>query len=186
MAELRALAPPNGAVRRLVGASATPPDEPHVAALAIDHEPPAGPPDVQVRAIAGYDDFLVGLEVMLEAALWPDAAREWLRCEAHGLRRRAAALPPLQSRVRSTMEPTARNQRHTIPEELRRYAEDPAARAPAPEAGSGWERVLTERYCLMLGPTPSLTMASRLRLDPDEIAETLAEVRSVVAARGVG
>jgi GNAT superfamily N-acetyltransferase len=71
-----------------------------------------------------------------------------------------------------------------IPEELRRYAEDPAAYAPAPEPGSGWERVLTDRYCLMLGPTPSMTSASRLRLDPDEIPETLAEVRELVRRRG--
>ena len=67
---------------------------------------------------------------------------------------------------------------------LRRYAEDPAAWAPAPEPGSGWERVLTERYCLMLGPVPSLTIVSRLRLDPDAVPETLAEVRALVAERG--
>jgi hypothetical protein len=99
VAEVRALAPPGIEVRWLVGASATPPDlparlralgcvdpeppdEPHVAALAIDHAPPAGPPDVEVLPVESYDEFLVGLELMLEAAPWTDAARERLRREA--------------------------------------------------------------------------------------------------------
>jgi hypothetical protein len=92
VAEIRALAPPGVRVSWLVGASATPPDlperlralgcrdpeppdEPHVAALAIDHAPPPGPPDVEVRRIETFDDFLVGLELMLAAAPWTEEGR---------------------------------------------------------------------------------------------------------------
>jgi hypothetical protein len=91
--EIRSLAPPGVGVSWLVGGSATPsdlperlralgcrdpepPDEPHVSALAIDHAPPAGPDDVEVRPIETFDDFLVGLEVMLAAAPWTDEGRE--------------------------------------------------------------------------------------------------------------
>jgi GNAT superfamily N-acetyltransferase len=69
------------------------------------------------------------------------------------------------------------------PEELRRFAEDPAACGEI-DARSGLSRLLTERYCLLFGPVPSFTQVSRLRLDPDEVPEAIAEVRAEVAARG--
>jgi GNAT superfamily N-acetyltransferase len=71
-----------------------------------------------------------------------------------------------------------------ISEEVRRYAEDPAAWADDPPPESGLRRTLTDRYCVLLGPVPSFTSISRLRVDPDEVAETLAEVRSIVTQAG--
>ena len=70
-----------------------------------------------------------------------------------------------------------------ISDDVRRFAEDPGAWG---EIGreTGLTRVLTERYCLVLGPVPSFTTVSRLRLDPDTISETLAEVRALVAQHG--
>jgi GNAT superfamily N-acetyltransferase len=70
-----------------------------------------------------------------------------------------------------------------IGEDVRRFAEDPAAWGEIDPA-SGLTRVLTDRYCLLFGPVPTFTSVSRLRLDPDDVAETLAEVRSHVAERG--
>jgi GNAT superfamily N-acetyltransferase len=68
-----------------------------------------------------------------------------------------------------------------ISEDVRRFAEDPAAWGEIrPE--SGLARILTERYCLLLGPVPTFTSVSRLRLDPDDVAEALHEVREHVAA----
>lgn len=66
---------------------------------------------------------------------------------------------------------------------LRSFAEDPAAFGELDPA-TGFERVLTDRYCLLLGPVPSFTQVSRLRLDPDAVPETIAEVRSETQARG--
>jgi GNAT superfamily N-acetyltransferase len=65
-----------------------------------------------------------------------------------------------------------------IPPAVRELAEDPAAYAPAPP---GFERVLNERYSLMLGPYPEMTMAQRLRLDAAEVEATVAEVRGLAA-----
>jgi GNAT superfamily N-acetyltransferase len=70
-----------------------------------------------------------------------------------------------------------------IPEEIRRFAEAPGAWGEIPPE-SGLTRILTGRYCLMLGPVPSFTSVSRLRLDPDEVPEVLAEVRELVAEHG--
>jgi hypothetical protein len=66
---------------------------------------------------------------------------------------------------------------------VRQFAEDPGAWGEiAPE--SGLTRLLTDRYCLVLGPVPTFTSISRLRLAPDEVAETLAEIRDIVATQG--
>lgn len=70
-----------------------------------------------------------------------------------------------------------------IPEDVRRFAEAPGAWGEIP-AESGLTRILTDRYCLLLGAVPSFTSVSRLRLDPDEVAEVLAEVRELVAEHG--
>lgn len=70
-----------------------------------------------------------------------------------------------------------------VSEEVRRFAEVPAAWGEIP-AESGLKRILTERYCLLLGPVPTFTSVSRLRLDPENVAETLAEVRERVATSG--
>lgn len=70
-----------------------------------------------------------------------------------------------------------------IGEDVRRFAEDPAAWGEiGPE--SGLTRILTDRYCVLLGPVPTFTTVSRLRLDPDAVSETLTEVRALVAEHG--
>jgi GNAT superfamily N-acetyltransferase len=70
-----------------------------------------------------------------------------------------------------------------VSEDVRRFAESPAAWGEiSPE--SGLERILTDRYCILFGSVASFTLVSRLRLDPDEIPEAIAEVRSHVAERG--
>lgn len=67
-------------------------------------------------------------------------------------------------------------------EELRRFAEDPPAWGEI-DPRSGLERVLTDRYCLLFGPSPTSTLVCHLRLDPDEIAEAIHEVRDEIARR---
>lgn len=70
-----------------------------------------------------------------------------------------------------------------IAEDVRRFAEDPAAYGEIrPE--TGFTRVMTDRYCLLFGPVPSFTLVSRLRLDDERVAETIAEVRQLIAAHG--
>ncbi|HST15190.1 MAG TPA: GNAT family N-acetyltransferase [Gaiellaceae bacterium] len=68
-------------------------------------------------------------------------------------------------------------------DELRRFAEDPPAFGEV-DPRSGMTRVLTDRYCLFFGPSPSTTLVCRLRLDPDEVPETIHEVRDQVAQHG--
>jgi len=65
-------------------------------------------------------------------------------------------------------------------DELRRFAEDPPAWGEI-DPRSGMTRVLTDRYCLFFGPSPTTTLVCRLRLDPDEVPETIHEVREQVA-----
>jgi hypothetical protein len=72
---------------------------------------------------------------------------------------------------------------HVIGEDVRRFAEDPGAWGEI-DRESGLTRILTHRYCLLLGPVPTFTSVSRLRLDPDSVSETLAEVRAHVADHG--
>jgi GNAT superfamily N-acetyltransferase len=67
---------------------------------------------------------------------------------------------------------------------LRAFAEDPAAWGEDFPPDSVWRRILTDRWCLLLGPVPSSTQVSRLRLDPDEIAEAIHELRAEIAAQG--
>jgi hypothetical protein len=68
-----------------------------------------------------------------------------------------------------------------IPEEVRRLAEDPSAYAPLPP---GFDRVLNERFSLLLSPFPEMTMTQRVRLDPVEVDEAVAEVRELAAEHG--
>ena len=70
-----------------------------------------------------------------------------------------------------------------ITEDLHRFAEDPAAYGEI-DPRSGLERVLTDEYCLLIGPVPSFTQLSRLRLDPDTVAEAIHAVRAEVERRG--
>jgi hypothetical protein len=65
---------------------------------------------------------------------------------------------------------------------LRAFAEDPPAYGEI-DPRSGLERVLTDEYCLLIGPVPSFTQVSRLRLDPDTVAETIHEIRAEVTRR---
>ena len=67
-----------------------------------------------------------------------------------------------------------------IDEAVRRFAESPGAHGEI-DPRSGLTRILTERYCLLLGPVPSFTSVSRLRLEPERVPETLAEIRGLVA-----
>lgn len=67
-----------------------------------------------------------------------------------------------------------------IAEDVRRFAEDPAAYGKIrPE--TGLTRVMTDRYCVLLGAVPTFTLVSRLRLDDEHVAETIAEVRRIIA-----
>ena len=70
-------------------------------------------------------------------------------------------------------------------EDFRRFAEDPAAWGEI-DPSSGFERTLTDDYCLLFGPVPSFTQVSRLRLDPDAVAEAIHEVRDELRRRGRG
>jgi hypothetical protein len=63
---------------------------------------------------------------------------------------------------------------------LRSFAEDPPAWGEI-DPRSGLVRVLTERYCLLFGPSPTATLVCRLRLDPDEVPEAIHEVREEIA-----
>jgi hypothetical protein len=67
-----------------------------------------------------------------------------------------------------------------VRDELRRFAEDPPVFGEV-DPRSGMTRVLTDRYCLLFGPSPTATLVCRLRLDPDEVPETIHEVREQVA-----
>jgi hypothetical protein len=67
-----------------------------------------------------------------------------------------------------------------ISEDVRRYAEDPAAWSAESPPDRALTRILTDRYCILLGPVRSFTSISRLRFDPDAVPETLAEIRAVV------
>jgi GNAT superfamily N-acetyltransferase len=79
--------------------------------------------------------------------------------------------------------PTSSSPSESLRAEVRRFAEDPGAFGTIrPE--SGLTRVLTDRYCLLLGPVPTFTSVSRLRLAPEDVAETLTEIRDLVATQG--
>ena len=66
---------------------------------------------------------------------------------------------------------------------LRSFAEDPPAWGEI-DPRSGLTRVLTDQYCVLFGSSPTTTLVSRLRLDPDEVPETIHEVRKEIARRG--
>ena len=68
-------------------------------------------------------------------------------------------------------------------DDLRRFAEDPPAWGEI-DPRSGLTRVLTDRYCLLLGSSPATTLVSRLRLDPDEVPEAIHELRAEIARSG--
>jgi GNAT superfamily N-acetyltransferase len=68
-------------------------------------------------------------------------------------------------------------------EGVRRFAEDPAAWGEI-DPRTGFDRVLTDEYCVLFGPIPSFTQVSRLRLDPDAVAESIHEVRAEIRRRG--
>ncbi len=68
-----------------------------------------------------------------------------------------------------------------ISDETRRFAEDPSSVGPSPLPETGLERVLTDRYCIFMGPT--FTNVQRLRFSEDEADEAIAEIRAIVAER---
>jgi hypothetical protein len=68
-----------------------------------------------------------------------------------------------------------------ISEEVRRFAEDPSSVGDEPEPDSGFERVLTERYCVFFGPV--FTNVQRLRIPPGSVEETVAELRALTHER---
>jgi GNAT superfamily N-acetyltransferase len=65
-------------------------------------------------------------------------------------------------------------------ENVRRFAEDPGAHGQI-DPRSGLTRILTDRYSLLFGPVPTFTSVSRVRLEPETVAETVAEIRALVA-----
>jgi len=67
-----------------------------------------------------------------------------------------------------------------IPPELAEYAESPGVYSLWPP---GFTRILTERYCLVLGPQPFFTEVMQARLD-DAVEETVAEIRRLVSEHG--
>jgi hypothetical protein len=109
VAEVRGLLPGARSVEWTVGPSSTPadlparlralgfgdpdpPNEPTFAALALDREPP-GVDGIEVRRVESFEDFLVGLEIVLEANAFreEDAARE--RSEARETYERRTSRP---------------------------------------------------------------------------------------------
>jgi hypothetical protein len=72
-----------------------------------------------------------------------------------------------------------------VDDALRRFAEDPPAFGDI-DPRSGLTRVLTDRYCLLFGPSPTSTLVCRLRLDPDEVPEAIHEVREEVGKHDHG
>lgn len=68
-----------------------------------------------------------------------------------------------------------------ISDEIRRFAEDPSSVGEDPAPDSGFERVLTERYCVFFGPV--FTNVQRLRIPPDEVDDTVAELRALTHER---
>jgi hypothetical protein len=68
-----------------------------------------------------------------------------------------------------------------IPDEIRRFAEDPSSFGDPPPAASGFERILTERYCIFLGPV--FTNVQRLRIPDEAVDETIAEIRALTHER---
>jgi GNAT superfamily N-acetyltransferase len=67
-----------------------------------------------------------------------------------------------------------------IPDQVRQLAENPGAYGPAPP---GFERIEDERYCVFLGPMVQMTMVQRLRLRPEEVEDTLSEIRALADDR---
>jgi hypothetical protein len=67
-----------------------------------------------------------------------------------------------------------------IPPELAEYAEGPAVYSVWPP---GFTRVLNERYCLMLGPSPYFTEVQRPRLGSD-VERSVAEIRGLIRDSG--
>lgn len=47
----------------------------------------------------------------------------------------------------------------------------------------GFQRIQNERFSLLLGPNPQFTTVQRVRVEPDELEATLAEVRGLVIER---
>jgi GNAT superfamily N-acetyltransferase len=70
----------------------------------------------------------------------------------------------------------------TVTDEVRRFAEEPAAFGEI-DPETGFERMLTDSYCLLVGPVPSFTQVSHLRVDPDAVAEVIHEVRAEITRR---
>ena len=68
-----------------------------------------------------------------------------------------------------------------IPDPVRRLAEDPTAYSPLPPA---FERLQDDRYSLLIGPLPQMTMVQRLRLGPASVDDTVAEIRGLAAEHG--
>lgn len=65
--------------------------------------------------------------------------------------------------------------------ELRDFAVNTEAYITLPP---GFKRFQTERYSLLLGPPAGFTSVQRVRSAPEELPETLAEVRELVAENG--
>lgn len=60
----------------------------------------------------------------------------------------------------------------------------PAAAGPEPPAGSGAERVMSPRYCLIVTPMPTLNFIEPLDLPPSEASDVVTEARALLRTRG--
>src|SRR4029078_4846560 len=67
-----------------------------------------------------------------------------------------------------------------IPELVRRQAEDVSSAMPDPLPELGMRRIMTPRYCLLATPMPSLTFVEALRLNEDELDDTIEAVRATL------
>jgi len=68
-----------------------------------------------------------------------------------------------------------------VSEEIRRFAEDPSSIGDPPPPELGFERILTDRFCIFFGPV--FTNVQRLRIPPGAEDETIAEIRTVTHER---
>jgi hypothetical protein len=70
--------------------------------------------------------------------------------------------------------------RLTVPDEIRDFAAFPGAFTPLPPR---WERFENDRYILSIGGFDGLTFVQRLRLDPEEVEWTIAEIQTLIRER---
>ena len=71
-----------------------------------------------------------------------------------------------------------------VPPEVLRQAEEMTPSLPAEPVELGSRRIETPRYVIFATPLPSLTFVDRLRIEPDEVAAIVGEVRRTLVEMG--